>query len=111
MLNSLNRILYIGLTADENDGEVRPFFLQAIEEGKYGVKLAPETKLFASHFNTTKDLATIYMMVGDYDEAMKEVEYLLTIPGELSIPLLQLDPAWAPLRDHPRFKKLIEQGR
>ena len=84
---------------------------KAIEEGKYGVKLAPNTKLSASLFNTTKDLATIYMMVDDSDAAIDKIEYLLTIPGELSIPLLKIDPLWAPLRAHPRFRKLVEAGK
>jgi hypothetical protein len=47
-------------------------------------------------------------MVGEFDLAVDQIEYLLSIPGGLSIPLLQLDPAWAPLREHPRFKKLVE---
>jgi hypothetical protein len=49
-------------------------------------------------------------MVGEYDLAIEQLEYLLSIPGELSIPLLRLDPTWDTLRDHSRFKKLIEQG-
>ena len=81
---------------------------KAIEEGKHGVKLAPETKNNVAHFNTTKDLATIYMMVGEYDIAIDEIEHLLIIPGELSIPLLKIDPLWAPLRNYPRFQELIE---
>ncbi|HCO96439.1 MAG TPA: hypothetical protein DIU00_21280 [Phycisphaerales bacterium] len=56
------------------------------------------------------DLARIYCMVGDYGLAIYKLEDLLDIPGELSIPWINLDPAWDPLRDHPRFKKLIEQG-
>jgi len=47
-------------------------------------------------------------MVGEYDLAIEQLEYLLLIPGDLSIPLLRLDPSWYPLRNHPRFKKLIE---
>jgi len=46
--------------------------------------------------------------VKEYEKALENLKYLLTVPGELSIPLLQLDPIWDPLRDHPRFKKLIE---
>ena len=32
-------------------------------------------------------------------------------PSKISVPLLRLDPAWAPLRDHPRFQKLIESDK
>jgi len=56
------------------------------------------------------DLARIYSMVGEYDLAIDKLEDMLDIPGELSIPWINLDTAWDPLRDHPRFQKLIEQG-
>jgi hypothetical protein len=45
------------------------------------------------------------------DEAIDQLEFLLSVPGEMSIPLLRLDPACGPLRDHRRFKKLIEAGK
>jgi hypothetical protein len=55
-----------------------------------------------------EELTRIYVMVGEHDEAIDQLEDLLSIPGPLSIPFLQLNPTWDPLRDHPRFKKLIE---
>ncbi len=58
-----------------------------------------------------KDLARIYVMVDEHDEAIDQLEYLLSIPSRLSIPLLRLDPAWDPLRDHPDFKRLLEGGK
>lgn len=58
-----------------------------------------------------RHLAVIYTMVGEYDKAIDQIEDLLSRPGPLSIPLLKLDPAWDPLRNHPRFKKLIEKGK
>ncbi len=57
------------------------------------------------------NLARIYTMVGKYDKALDQIEYLLSIPGPLSIPLLKIDPAWEPLRNHPRFKKLIDSDK
>lgn len=53
----------------------------------------------------------IYVMVGEYDLAIDQLEFLLSKPGVLSIPLLRLDPAWEPLREHPDFKKLVEAGK
>ena len=58
-----------------------------------------------------EDLARIYVMVGDFDAAIDQLEFLLSKPGVLSIPLLRLDPTWDPLRDHPDFEKLIESGK
>jgi len=83
---------------------------EAIREGKKAVELLPLTKHSAGGFNAAKDLAIIYTMVGEYDEAIDQIEYLLSVPGESSISLLRCYPTWDPLRDHPRFQKLIEQG-
>jgi tetratricopeptide (TPR) repeat protein len=79
----------------------------AIREGKMGVDLLPITKeAWAGYYRATQ-LAQIYVMVGRFDFAIDQIEFLLSIPGPLSIPWLRLDPAWAPLREHPRFKKLL----
>ncbi|MES0397922.1 MAG: tetratricopeptide repeat protein, partial [Syntrophobacteria bacterium] len=82
----------------------------AVREGKLGVELLPVAKEAWRGAHRVDDLAKIYVMVGEYGLAIEQLEYLLSIPGELSIPLLRLDPAWDPLRNHPRFKKLIESG-
>jgi len=79
----------------------------AIREGKKGVNLLPITKDAIRGSYRASDLARIYVMVGEFDLAMDQIELLLSIPGPLSIPVLRLDPAWAPLREHPRFKKLV----
>jgi hypothetical protein len=79
--------------------------------GYRGFELLPVTKDAWEGLYRVLALAKIYVMVGEYDAAMEKIKYLLSIPGEISVPLLQLDPAWDPLRDHSRFKKLIEQGK
>jgi len=40
------------------------------------------------------------------------LEYLLSIPagGIISVPTLRLDPDWDPLREHPRFRRLVEEN-
>ncbi len=83
----------------------------AIREGELGVNLLPVTKdAWAGTFRV-EDLACIYVMVGEFDAAIDQLEFLLARPGKMSIHLLRLDPAWDPLRDHPRFKKLLEEGK
>ena len=54
-------------------------------------------------------LAQIYSMVGEFDAAIDQLEYLLSIPATFSVQLLRLDPFWDPLRDHPRFQALLEK--
>jgi len=80
----------------------------AIREGKLGVEMLPVSKETMRGPYRVEDLARIYVMVGEFDVAIDQLEFLLSIPGPLSIPLLRLDPVWNPLRNNPRFKKLIE---
>lgn len=81
---------------------------ESIQEGKTAIEMLPTGKDAIRGPDRVEDLARIYVMVGEYDAAIDQIEYLFSMPGPLSIPLLRLDPAWSPLRDHPRFKKLIE---
>jgi tetratricopeptide (TPR) repeat protein len=81
----------------------------AIREGRLAVDLLPVSKDAMRGICRVGDLARIYVMVGEFDLAINQIVSLLSIPSELSIPLLRLDPAWAPLGDHPRFKKLLER--
>jgi tetratricopeptide (TPR) repeat protein len=83
----------------------------AIREGKLAVELLPVNKEAMRGSSRVEDLARIYMMVGEFDAAIDQLEFLLERPSELSIPLLRLDPAWDALRDHPRFKRLLEAGK
>ena len=54
-------------------------------------------------------LAEIYSMLGEQDAAIDHLEVLLSIPSHISVPLLKIDPQWDPLREHPRFRALVEK--
>ena len=94
-------IVYAGLGLEDD----------AIREGKRAVELLPISKDAWFGVYRIEDLARIYTMVGEYDLAIEQIKYLLSIPGELTIPLLRFDPAWDPLRNHPHFKKLVESDK
>ena len=56
-------------------------------------------------------LAKTYAMNGDADHALPLIEHLLQSEISLVSPvILQLDPVWDPIRDDPRFQKLISDG-
>lgn len=79
----------------------------AIREGNRGVELLPiEKEAWRGSFRLT-DLAIIYTMVGEQEQALNIVEQLLSIPAEISRPLLGIDPAWRSLRGNPRFEALV----
>jgi len=79
----------------------------AIRAGQLAVDLLPVTKEAWKGTFRIEALAKIYVMVGEFDAAIERLEFLLSVPGEVSIPLLRLDPTWDNLRNHSRFKKLI----
>jgi serine/threonine protein kinase/tetratricopeptide (TPR) repeat protein len=81
---------------------------EAIREGKKGMKLLPVSKDAVEGPDYVRNLAQIYVMVGDYDSAIDQLEYLLSIPSlNFSISYMRIDPTWASIRNHPRFQKLL----
>jgi TolB-like protein/predicted Ser/Thr protein kinase len=81
---------------------------EAIKEGKRGIEMMPVAKEAWRGPYRVLDLARIYTMTGEADLALDQLASLLSIPFELSPASLKLDPAWVPLRNHPRFKQLAE---
>lgn len=45
--------------------------------------------------------------LGNHDAALDRIAAMLRRPYWLSAAWIQLDPAFAPLRDEPRFKELV----
>lgn len=84
---------------------------EAIQEGEIAVELCPVSNDAIIGGDRLKDLAYIYTMVGDYEAALDKIEYLISIPSWFSVPLLRLDPIWDPLRDYPRFQRLLEEKK
>jgi serine/threonine protein kinase/Flp pilus assembly protein TadD len=99
-LHSALGIAYAGLGRKED----------AIREGKRGMELLPVSKEAWRGPHRVEALAKIYVMVGEFDEAVEKLEFLLSRPGEISIPLLRLDPTWKPLHKYQRFIELLESG-
>jgi TolB-like protein/cytochrome c-type biogenesis protein CcmH/NrfG len=80
---------------------------KATDAGEKAVNLLPVKREAYKGIFLLQDLARIYLMTGNYDDAIRELKYLLSIPGFLSVKILETDPVWAALRDHPEFKKLL----
>jgi TolB-like protein/Flp pilus assembly protein TadD len=82
---------------------------EAIAEGKRAVELLPESQDALDGPRVTEALAQIYALTGESDEAFHLLDHLFTIPSNLTVPMLKLDPAWDPLRNDPRFQALIDK--
>lgn len=81
--------------------------VDALREGEEGVRLMPpEKEAWRGNWRVFQ-LARIETMVGESESAIKRLEYLLSIPFDLTVAELRIDPAWDPLREDPRFEKLV----
>ena len=80
---------------------------EAIREGEQAVSLQPVTKDAVEGPYNQHQLARIYMLVGEPEKALDQLEPLLKIPYWLSPAWLEIDPNFDPLRKNPRFQKLI----
>jgi tetratricopeptide (TPR) repeat protein len=82
---------------------------EAMRAGEQAVELMPISKDAMDGPDQAIELAKIYTQVGEADKALDLIEEVLSIPSLLSVGLLHLDPAWDPLRNHPRFQALLEK--
>jgi serine/threonine-protein kinase len=80
---------------------------KAIQAAKKAVEIEPINKNAYGGPDSHRWLAYIYSMVGEYDQALDEIELLLSIPYYFTTWDLKLNPFWDPMRDHPRFQELI----
>lgn len=51
----------------------------------------------------------LYLTLGDHEAALRELEYLMSIPSNITPAILRLHPGFDPIRENPRFKKLAEE--
>jgi tetratricopeptide (TPR) repeat protein len=80
---------------------------RAIAEGKKAIELTVLDKNKMAESDMILNLAKIYTLLGLYDDALSNIEYLLTNPSMLSVRLLQLDPVWKPLLTLQEYKILM----
>jgi tetratricopeptide (TPR) repeat protein len=81
---------------------------EAVREGKKAVELLPLSKDAAYGIPFVEDLAQIYIIIGDQETAIDQIEMLFTIPSWISVQYLKINPLYDRLKDNPRFQKLIQ---
>ncbi len=82
---------------------------EAIREGLKGVALNPVSKDGFGGPYIQLQLVRIYLLVGEPEKALDQLEPLLKIPYHLTPGWLRIDPTFEPVRSNPRFRKLVEQ--
>jgi len=79
----------------------------AIREGRRAVELLPVTKDSIVGALLVKNLALIYAWTGEKNLACEQLSIVAKLPCSLSYGELRLHPYWDPLRDDPRFDKIV----
>jgi serine/threonine protein kinase/Flp pilus assembly protein TadD len=88
----------------------------ALREGRRAVELEPESQNAFHGALSAANLALVYALVGEQDQAITLIERLLSTPGAVSCPdkpysitlaELRLRREWDSLRSNPRFQKIL----
>jgi len=81
---------------------------EAVRSGELAVRLCPVERDAVRGGFYLEGLARIQVLAGDLDGAAATLARLLSQPVyPQALPLLDLDPRWAPLRGHPRYRSLL----
>jgi serine/threonine-protein kinase len=83
----------------------------ALRVGRSAVELMPVTKDAITGAELLRNLAITYAWAGETDLAIKQLEELLPLFSPISYGQLRLHPWWDPLRDDPRFEKIVEEAK
>jgi TolB-like protein/Tfp pilus assembly protein PilF len=81
----------------------------AIAEAKRATELLPESVDAFDGPVCTQTLAEVYMIVGEYEQALPIVDGLLSRPSEATVAKLKVNPLWDPIRNDPRFIALLKK--
>ena len=84
---------------------------EAIREGQRAVELLPVTKDADTGAYLVHQLVRIYVLAGQPEKAIDNLERLLKMPYFVSRAWLTIDPNFDPLRQNPRFQKLVAKAK
>jgi TolB-like protein len=79
----------------------------ALREGRRALELLPESKDAYYGVDISNMFALICARLGDGDQAIPLIERLLRTPRGVVLQDLRFSPDWDPLRNDPRFQKIL----
>lgn len=82
---------------------------QAIQAGNRAAELLPIKKDNWRGHSRLIDLAMIYSLVGEYEKAVQKLDYLLSLPGEISVSYIEADRHFDSLRKLPSYVAMIRK--
>jgi hypothetical protein len=82
---------------------------EALEFGKRAIQLMPIGKDAIDGYRPLENMIQTYLYLGDIESAEKQLEYMLSIPGELGPGRIYLDPDYSVLLNSPRIKSILKK--
>lgn len=79
----------------------------AVRWARRGATVMSPEEDWVEHALRRRDLMDTYVLVGQLEAALEELEFLLARPSGVGIGCLRLHPFYAPLRAHPRFEEVV----
>jgi serine/threonine-protein kinase len=85
----------------------------AVAEGQKGMALQPTSQDPLEGPQREEQMAQIYALLSNADEAIPILQRWIQVPSSTSIAptLLRIDPIWDPIRNDPRFQELVAEKR
>jgi serine/threonine-protein kinase len=81
----------------------------AVREATAALDLYPEATDEQNRELMVANVYRTYILAGEYEAAIDQLEFLLSTPSTFTMARLRLDPFYEPLRDHPRFQALLDK--
>ncbi len=81
---------------------------KAVQTAKQAVRLVPISEDALDGPNFIRTLAMVYALGGQPERAIEQIDYLLSIPSNLSANSLRLLPEFATLRGNAQFQKVLK---
>jgi serine/threonine-protein kinase len=81
----------------------------AVREATRAVEITPVSADAIRGSRFEEFLAWTHVLVGENDEAIDKIDYLLSIPSLASVAMIETDPRWDPLRDDPKFQAVLSK--
>lgn len=80
---------------------------EAIRAGTKAVDLLGFQKDALVGVNQEMAMVRTLVLTGDYDEAMKKLESVISFHGYITAEELRIDPFWDPVRNHEKFREIV----
>lgn len=81
----------------------------ALETGRELLTMAPVEESVWDNADFLWYMAEIYLQLGMFDEASDQVALALDYPTTLSRAWIAVEPFWDPIREHPRFREVMDE--